>query len=364
MSFTRNRTVLVMIARSTLLIPILFCGTISVVRGVTIGPADILVADPDFVHVSWSNGNPDFDTMNPALWKVDPITGERELVTSKTKGGGAPLRSVTHVVVDSLGRMTIADPYLGALLRVDPNTGDRSYFSGFSSAIALDNDNSLITLNHLTREVFRVDGDSGSQTLISGPSRGSGPLYDFEPTLAVGNDGSIWTAVYGNSESGILRIDPSTGDRQLISGLGTGSGPGFLFYDIINLQIADDQTLMAVNMGTLCQVELATGHRSFLTLQGSQINFMSGLARSPNGGFVVTDERNGNVLRVDPDNGIVTLLSENTPGHEMWMPQNIFVVNVPETGSTMLFAMGIAIGYFGLCRHIRIYVPDRCFSPV
>ena len=68
--------------------------------GSIVHPGDIMVADPDFVHVIWENGELNYEPMQAAIWKIDPRNGIREVVTSKTKGGGAPLRSATAVVVD------------------------------------------------------------------------------------------------------------------------------------------------------------------------------------------------------------------------------------------------------------------------
>src|SRR6476646_870161 len=82
-----------------------FCGGSIMSRafGLTLNPGDILVADPDFNH-----NDPQFGPLNPTVWKVDPLTGVRDVLTSKEHGGGAYLSSPFQVVVDSLGRITVA----------------------------------------------------------------------------------------------------------------------------------------------------------------------------------------------------------------------------------------------------------------
>lgn len=318
--------------------------------GITLNPGDILVADPDFIHAQVAP----FEAIDTAVWKVDPVTGQRELLTGRGQGDGAPLRTATQVVVDRLGRITVADNYGWSLLRVDPISGDRTYLTygdtvggGFPyqtiSALALDPDNSLVVLDHLSENIFRVDPNTGIRSLISGPSRGNGPRLAYG-WLGVGGDGAIWATGYDSgTASGIIKIDPLTGDRQLVSGLGAGSGPDF-FSDIRDLTMIDDHTAMVINQGTLFHVDLVSGDRTRLELQGPVIDTPSALVRNPSGKFVVTDEANGNVFLVDPITGTDTLLSANSPGFEFWMPQDVTLVSaVPEPATALLAAMAILV---------------------
>src|SRR5690349_4937901 len=115
MKYLRVRSLAISKIVSSFLFAVAFCALVaSDAFAVTLHPGDILVADPDFVHGITSSAF-DLDLMQPSIARVDPVTGVREIVTSKTIGDGAPLLSATQVVVDKLGRITVADPYSDAL---------------------------------------------------------------------------------------------------------------------------------------------------------------------------------------------------------------------------------------------------------
>ena len=59
--------------------------------GITLNPGDILVADPDFVHIDSTKPDP-FEPMQPSVVKIDPVTGIHEVLTSETIGGGGTLQ--------------------------------------------------------------------------------------------------------------------------------------------------------------------------------------------------------------------------------------------------------------------------------
>lgn len=88
-----------------------------------------------------------------ALLRVDPITGERTLVSDDSHGGGPFFATPADLAMDATGAAIVADPGLPALLRVDPTSGDRSILS---------------------------DADTGA-----------GPLWVEPLSLAVEQDGSI-----------------------------------------------------------------------------------------------------------------------------------------------------------------------------
>src|SRR6478609_10356480 len=193
--------------------------------GITLNPGDILVADPDFVHIDSTKPDP-FEPMQPSVVKIDPVTGIHEVLTSETIGGGGTLQSATQVVVDSAGRITVADPYAQALWRVDPATGDRTNLFNTSvpnqpdivaiTAIALDSDNSIAVLDHLSKTILRTDPITGIRTLLSGPTRGTGPAIDFATGISLDPLGKIFVPILGATpdDTAILKIDPISGDRS------------------------------------------------------------------------------------------------------------------------------------------------------
>lgn len=337
-----------------LLLLAVLCHGPTLAFGVTLRPGDILVADPDFVHIGHDGVNPDFSQMQPTVWKIDPNDGTREIVTSKNHGGGSPLNSATAVVVDRLNRITVADPYSAALLRVDPATGDRTVFSSNGigagesfqsiSAIAVDRDDSLIFVDHLTKNVLRVNATTGDRTMISGATRGVGDLWPYTSTLSLDRVGDIWAAVYDDTiHSALLHIDAATGDRTVVSGFGVGVGPDLVgdIHDVLNV---DDQTAIVVTQNQLIQIDLSTGDRSLVPLVGPPLQKLYTAALAGDGSFYIGDEASGEVFRLDTATGIYSLLSGNTPewGPRIWMPQDMFVV-APEPTSAMITAIACAM---------------------
>jgi sugar lactone lactonase YvrE len=315
-------------------------------EAVEIRRGDILVADPDFVHVGWDGQNPTIETMQPTLWKIDPDTGVREVITSKHIGEGASLLSIVGVVVDRAGRMTIADTYSAALMRVDPATGDRSYFSTSNdgngapmnsvSALAVDRDDSLVVLDYYEKNIVRIDPLTGHRTLISGPTRGEGPLFPYISTISLDHNGNIWTSVYNDStQSALVRIDPNTGDRIIVSGFGMGDGP-LLFSDLHDILNFDADSVIVTTQNQLFHIDLTNGNRSVIETDGPWVNWLHIVAKADDNTLYLGDEYDGNVHRLDLTTGDYHLLSGNTPewGPRMWMPQDMFVV-VPEPNSAI-----------------------------
>ncbi len=365
MKYSRFRLSTVKNSLSLLLVAALYFALAGRASAITLRPGDILVADPDFVHANLDDGTHDITAMQPSVSRVDPVTGIRDIVTSKTKGGGAPLLSATQVVVDSLGRITVADPFSDALLRVDPATGNRTnLFSSFDpnqpdiatiTGIALDSDNSIVVLDHLSHTILRTDPVTGFRTLISGPTRGSGPGIDFGGGVSVDPSGNIYATVSNAAaESAIFKIDPLTGDRSIVSGWGRGAGEDF-FSDIRDVQVVDDHTAIAINLLNIFQVDLATGNREVVASlypQDPRIESLSSIARLPDGRFVLTDEYEGKVYTLDLNSGVPSLLSGNTAefGQRLSMLQDAFVIGVPEPGACALLATMAGGSAFGLRR--------------
>jgi streptogramin lyase len=71
---------------------------------------------------------------------------------------------------------------------------------------------SLVVLDG-DRGIFRLDPVTKVRSLVSGPSRGSGPSFLQSHGIAVEASGSL-VVVTGTS---ILRVDPVTGDRAVVS---------------------------------------------------------------------------------------------------------------------------------------------------
>jgi hypothetical protein len=218
------------------------------------------------------------------------------------------------------------------------------------SAIALDSDNSIVVLDHLSHTILRTDPVTGFRTLISGPTRGSGPEINLGSGISLDPLGNIYVPVSGSStdDTALFKIDPLSGDRSIVSGLGHGTGEDF-FGDIRDLQVVDAHTAVAINLGRIFEVDLATGDRKIVALTYPAVDSLSSIARLSDGKFAITSEFDGTVYTIDLKTGVSTLLSGNTPefGQRLWMLQDVFVVGVPEPGTCSLFVILAGFGWFG-----------------
>ena len=63
-----------------------------------------------------------------AVVRVDPHTGERTPIVrlGAGRGGGPPLEDPTGLAVEASGSLVVTDSGLDAVVRVEPHTGDRT----------------------------------------------------------------------------------------------------------------------------------------------------------------------------------------------------------------------------------------------
>ena len=62
-----------------------------------------------------------------AVVRVDPVSGNRTIVSDATTGTGPPFVSPTGIAVEADGALVVTDSVL--VVRVDPTTGDRTIVS-------------------------------------------------------------------------------------------------------------------------------------------------------------------------------------------------------------------------------------------
>jgi sugar lactone lactonase YvrE len=338
--------------RPLIVATLLACALMSEAFAVSVRVGDILVADPDF-HSAFTDGGYDNEARKPTVWKVDPTTGAREVITSEDLGGGAPLYAPSAAVMDRAGRLTVADGYGHTLLRVDPTTGNRSYFSGEGNTgsgvnfqaltdMIVDRDNSLVVVDHLSNMVFRVDAETGHRTEIAGPSRGQGPDLTYMTTIALGPTGDLWTLINTQTDNGaaLVRIDPVSGDRQIVSGFGD-MVDSLSAEDIFFL---NDRTALASGV-QIYQVDLITGHRTAIASSGPQLQWPGPIVRTHDGALVLADEYTGALYRLDLESREHKLFSGNTSewGRRIGMPLQMFVVAPEPTGGLLMTAAQLMV---------------------
>ncbi len=177
--------------------------------------------------------------------RVDPVTGDRTIVTSPTVGAGDILTDTRTVVLEPAGTLLVlkvgSSP--DAVYRVDVATGDRTLVSAFNqrgtgvpflTARDLDVRSGLefIATSAAERRLVLVRSDTGDRTTYSGCPNvgcggivGTGPIYfnwtgvryeyDFDAIQAHPNEGAL------------MRIEDLSGNRTIMSDPITGAGPLF-----------------------------------------------------------------------------------------------------------------------------------------
>src|SRR5205807_1199509 len=85
-----------------------------------------------------------------AVLRVDPVRGDRTVVSDVSTGGGPPFSAPRSLVVEADGHLLVADFGLVAVVRVDPRSGARTIVSNatigqgvplqFPLALALETD--------------------------------------------------------------------------------------------------------------------------------------------------------------------------------------------------------------------------------
>lgn len=194
---------------------------------------DIVVTDEGF-----SGGRPD-------VVEVDANTGARTLISGRGRGSGPALAVPVSVAVEASGDILVADQ--GAtggtqLLRITPATGDRVVLSanGVGSGPTLGGDSmglegGVIYLMDQAGTVMSVDAVTGDRTLISGPTRGTGPGFVFPVSMASDSANSVVVLDMrqpppgpGYALGALIRVDLATGNRTVLSEDGNPTGsPAF-----------------------------------------------------------------------------------------------------------------------------------------
>jgi streptogramin lyase len=284
-------------------------------------PVDIAVEDDGQLLV--------VDALRKAVARVDPGSGSRILVSGcfdtecpATIGSGPAFVSPRTLAVEGSGSIVVTDTSLAAVVRIAPDSGDRTVVSGcldtecrisigsglnFVSprGLAVDNDGSLLVADNFLNAVLRIAPGSGDRTVVSGQGRGSGPPLTILTNIAVEFDGSL--VVVDGGLNAVVRIAPDSGDRTVVSGQGRGSGPNFIFPE--DLAVGSDGFLMVVDsaLDAVLQVDPGSGDRIVVSDvgTGSGLSFVSpfGIAIESDGRLAVVDALLAAVVRVNPVTG-------------------------------------------------------------
>jgi len=248
------------------------------------------------------------------VFHVDVATGDRQVIASSTVGSGPLIQSPSDVVVRSDGKLVVSDLFGDALVLVDPNTLERS--------------------------------------ILSSPGVGVGPVFTSPTGMTVDANGDILFAAVRTVDPSyaLFRMDVFTGEREVLSAidLGTGIDPG----PWVDLALDGDGQAISTNdlFERVDAINLATGDRTTLsgdgTGTGPTLIDPRGIGMEADGQVVISHEAfpsEDSLIRIDPATGDRTILSGFGigSGPDLRSPQSLVIVPVPEPSSVILLSSGI-----------------------
>ena len=285
-------------------------------------PGDILVPDP--------NG---LGGAKPALFKVDPTTGARTVFSDFTDALQGPTSiDANGITIDSNGDVWVVASNFnqavqrGALFKLDPTTGDRTLISDFADSsqgplgiqpfrVAADDSGNIFVTDtgpdssSTDTFLFKINSVTGARTILSNfADITQGPTGRLPFNIAIDSSGDLlvsdlFAGVAGNGL--IFKIDPITGDRTVFTdfqtppGFPTGRLPHGLAIDSSGNIIATTITGGTNGRGLLISVDPITGDRT-------ELNDFGNLAQGPeafsseravaidaDGDYLVVDEKAG-----------------------------------------------------------------------
>ena len=308
---------------------------IDFVTGVEIAmPADETIVVTDFQRVI----------------RIDPQTGDRTVVTgclddtcAEPVGNGPVFVNPQAIAAEPDGSLIVIynRPSTQAVVRVHPLTGDRTVISGcvddrcidrigdgarFAGrrAMAVAPDGALAVTDTRRRGVLRIDPESGDRTLITGcldgacaEQAGIGQALGFPTAVTFRPNGAM--IVVDQSRGDIIVVNPETGDRNAFFGL-RHRGPPFSLPNAIAMLDAQTFVVSDADFGALLEVDARTGDRVKIsgcldfrcTEQiggGPPLSAPIAISANSDQGLFVVDESLDAVLRVDSQTGDRSIVS-------------------------------------------------------
>lgn len=287
-----------------------------------------------------------FDSIRVSLYGVDPDNGDRTVVWNGTLGEGHQIgNNAEDIVTDGALLYTILRSN-DVILEMDPLTGDRTIVTDgvetgegpgpdeYSSLVFVPAPDRLFVTDATADALVSVDIATGDRTIISdddasGASVGAGPGLDRPEGLAIDIDGDrAFVADVGLRA--VVLIDLVSGDRSVLSdasdstngGAQVGTGPAFIDPQAIAYDPEADE-LFVGDRGTTTIYSVSLDEDSL----GNRVLFSSSAAATPvgdgpalwteflwldaeNGRLVTSNDLANTVMAIDLSSGDRTTLSE------------------------------------------------------
>ena len=218
---------------------------------------------PGDIFLTQDNG------VTASIIRVDPTTGNAVTVVTDPL-----LAGVSGIAIDASGPVlsvlvTIADP--PELLRIDPATGNVSSLRLFDD------------LSFFNASDVAVEDDGNILVVAEGVDSVPPAVRRYDPVGMVETDATDGLADQGGNRIGGIAIEPPGGD--LVISLITGSS------------------------AELRRIDRITKVDTTFSFSGPAIFEPEGMAIAPDGGIIVAEFLNTEILRVDPGTGARTILS-------------------------------------------------------
>ncbi|WP_089933408.1 hypothetical protein [Candidatus Entotheonella palauensis] len=170
-----------------------------------------------------------------AVIRVDPLTGNRTILSSADRGTGPELDEPGGIVVQANGSLALVDLALDAVVEVDAITGDRRIVSGCSEQpdpcpvalvgsgpsfvrpidLSVRPSRVLTVVDIDLGAVIDVNPNNGNRTIVSSADRGLGPVFLNPLGIAIDRNRRLFVTEPGRRA--VMQVAPTTGTRTIIS---------------------------------------------------------------------------------------------------------------------------------------------------
>ena len=326
------------------------------------------------------------DGTAPQIIRVNPETGDRTVVSSNLVADDVFFGAPVGITVESSGALVVLDRaasdifgfFSPALLRVDPETGDRTavssnfslgdVFFGFPYGIALETTGALVVVDvnagalnefgefiSIGPAVLRVNPETGERTPVS--TNASFETFFFGAPVGIAVEANntlvVVDAVVPDSNGlfspAVLRVDPGTGSRTVVSSNFTPDSDALLRFPY-SIAVEPSGSLALVDVGDFAatlprvvRVDPVSGSRTVLVGEddrrgnGSRFDIPRDVAVETDGTLWVLDagldifgnDTDPRVLRVNPATGERTVVSANLDGDDVFFGDPVRIVVEP-----------------------------------
>lgn len=268
-----------------------------------------------------------YQSYAPEIMSVDPLSGDRAIVTAEVIGGGEELEDFSDFAVDQVsGEIYLAQYWWNgakknSVIKVNPETGDRTLVSGNGRGLGpvftriqtlelVESESIAYVLDQEVDAIFIVDLVSGNRSLLTQPgTTGSGVDWEL-PTYMALNQEKNQLYVSEQSTGTIYIVDPVTGHREVFSSDVVGEGPTLGEVTQIRLDAFRNKLIVesySVNGAQVLYVDLETGDREYRN--SIDAYGYNRAAVDPGSGLTYMTDYDGEVRVYDYESGQALILS-------------------------------------------------------